>query len=207
MKIKKLSVKFSLLFILAAALASPPPIHAEDDTAPKLVPLANPQAIYVLSEHLAEANSVVSIANKETRKGVWENDHFSFYGLDKPGDIQVVTETEESQSWQSIQMNALQGSDRTLQFLGVPSGSAMVFYYKTFLDKPGKQNVYIYVLIKAGKKDVARFRVTANQAGWQKVWVPFGILRLFTRTFPLTVTVLGDKNHQPAFNFYAEIYQ
>ena len=110
-------------------------------------------------------------------------------------------------SWQSIQMNSLQGADRVIQFLNVPSGSMMNFFYKTSLDKPGKQNVYIYVLIQAGKKNIARFRVTCNQEGWQKQWIPLGILRLFNRTFPLTITILGDKSHESSFQFYSEIYQ
>lgn len=204
MKIKKSPINFFLLIFLTASLLSAQPSRAED--AP-FFPLANPQAIYVLSEHLSEANASVSIENKETRKGIWENDQFSFYGLNKEGNVLVVNESSDNQKWQSIQMNALKGSDRTLQFVNVPSGSGMLFYYKTSLEKASKQNVYIYVLIKAGKTDIARFRVTANQTPWQRIWVPLGILRLFNRAFPLTVTVLGDKVHEPAFNFYAEIYQ
>ena len=46
-----------------------------------------------------------------------------------------------------------------------------------------------------------------NQEGWQKQWIPLGILRLFNRTFPLTITILGDKSHESSFQFYSEIYQ
>lgn len=205
MKIRQSPIKFFLLIFLTAGLTLAPSLQAEDPVV--VLPLPNPQAIYVLSEHLSEANTVILIENKESRKGVWENDHFSFYGLNKDGNVQVINESANNQNWQSIQMNALQGSDRMIQFGNVPSGSGMIFYYKTTLDKPSKQNVYIYVVIKAGKKDMARFRVTANQEGWQRISIPLGILRLFSRTFPLTVTVLGDKKHQPAFNFYSEIYQ
>lgn len=204
MKMKKLFAKFSLLVFMSAA-AFPVPLGAED--APQLLPLPNPQAIYVLSEHLSDADAAVYVDNKETRKGTWEDESFSFYGIGKEGNVQVISESADNQNWQSIQMNALRGSNRLLQFPNAPSGGGMVFYYKTALDKPSKQNVYIYVIINAGNKQVARFRVTANQEGWQRIWVPFGILRLFSRTFPLSVVILGDKVYQPSFNFYAEIYQ
>ena len=173
MKITKNLFKISFPLLLIFCSVSFSPVQAED--AVPILPLANPQAIYVLSEHLSEANAVIYVENKESRKGIWENNYFSFYGLDKEGSIEVINETADNQTWQSIQMNSLQGVNRVLQFLNVPSGSGMKFYYKCTLDKPSKQNVYIYVLISAGKKNIARFRVTCNQEGWQKQWISLGV--------------------------------
>lgn len=201
---KKFFANFSLLVFLSVGVF---PSLAGAEDAPQIYPVPNPQAIYVLGEHLSDADAAIYIENKETRKGVWEDESFSFYGIAKEGNIQAVSETAENQTWQSIQMNALRGTHRFLQFPNVPSGGGMLFYYKTALETSSKQNVYIYVIIKAGNKQVARFRVTANQEGWQRVWIPLGILRLFNRTFPLNITLLGDKIYQPTFSFYAEIYQ
>lgn len=199
---KKSFIELSVFALLLGFI--PSSIYAEDVN--QLLPLPSSQAIYVLSENLAGSEAALFIESKETRKGIWEEDHFSFYGIGKEGDIQVVSESADGQNWQSIQMNTLRATNRTLQFLSVPTGSGMNFYFKTALDKPSKQNVYIYVLIKAGKIEIVRFRVTCNQEGWQKQWIPLGVLRLFARTFPLTIVVLGDKVHSPSFQFYSEVY-
>lgn len=196
---KKAFVNFAVLFFALA-----PFVRAEDPY--QIIPLPNPNAIYSLSEHLSEADAVIYVEKKESRKGVWENDAFTFYGFDKEGEIQVINESDEKQNWQSIQMNSLKGVNRMIQFGSVPSGGKLNFYYKTALEKPTKQNVYIYVLIKAGRKEVARFRVTCNQQGWQKQWISLGVLRLFNRVFPLTVEILGDKEHACSFQFYSEVY-
>jgi hypothetical protein len=110
------------------------PARAQDNP---LFPEASPQALYIFSEHLPEANAEIYFTNKETRKGIWEQDQFQFYGLQEESQIRMVSGAgaESENAWQAIQMNSLPRSSRKLQYLNVTPGHHLNVYYRVELKK------------------------------------------------------------------------
>lgn len=216
---------WALLFLFAALMAAPGPGRAEEE---EILPVLDPMSTFIFPEHLNEANAEIISASGESRRGIWEQDQFQFYGLDSSTKIAAVSGTSVSgeTAWQAIQMNTVPKRTRKLQFLNTPTGQQMVLYYRILpqteqepaakpegesaYDKSKaapKQNVYFYFNVFAGKKLIKKIRVSTQDTGWKKDSVDFKILSLLNRNFPLTFTLSGSETISIPFQFSAEIYQ
>ncbi len=207
--------------------------HAESRGSDYL-PLPDERAIYLFTEHLMEADAVTSLTGKDRRKGDWETDHFSFYGMESSGDIRVVSEAVAENTVQSIQMNALKGTSRMLVFLNVPPGSRMNLYYRVPPDPSsedkkdesantetaeGQEDIapppvhkeqptaFIYLMAWAGKKPITRIRISTVDQNWARQTIPLKILNFFNREVPVTFVLSGDRSESVNFQFFAEVTQ
>lgn len=209
MKISKKTTWLLLSFFTLSA--NLPAAHAQERD---FFPEASNQSIYIFSEHLPEAQAEIFFANKENRKGIWEQEQFQFYGLQDDSQIRVVSGTEGKGDtpWQAMQMNSLPMSSRKLQYMNVPTGQTLNIYYKLELrkedqEKFAKQNFFIYFSIYAGKKMLRKIRLSSQEKGWLQVTLPLDTLSLLNRSFPVTFGLTGTDDMPLNFQFFAEVLQ
>ncbi len=215
---KKSAAVFALLFFLTSSVAADPD---------NIVPLPDDRSIFIFSEHLMEADATTRLEGRDVRKGDWTGDHFSFYGMDETASIRVISEAVGANTIQSIQMNALKGTSRRLQFLNVPPGNFLTVYYKVDSEEDSEANgeangieikrrneemeknqkAYFYLMIWVGSKLMRRIRIAMSDEGWHIERIPLEIVGFFNRELPVSFVVVGDKDTSSNFRLFSEISQ